>query len=131
MSRAGMYFDVSADFAVVVAGLAALNQAGVYPDWCTAVVLVMFLQFIATSLSGRMRYDPLGRYYGGFLYGLVGCSIAADGLASVHGGAVLAVVTTACIVSRVWTGIQSGLARTRHTRLPDRSEKAALVSRSS
>lgn len=99
-SRAGLYFDATADFIVVAAGMLAFARNGLYPDWCAAVVVAMYAQFVGTSLKWRVLYDPLGRYYGGFLLGLLALSVALPETATRYGWQVLVCFTVACIVSR-------------------------------
>lgn len=62
------YGDAVADCVLVLVVCAALVLEGVYPTWLPIVLLVMFGQFVATSGLERPVYDPIGKYYGGFLY---------------------------------------------------------------
>ena len=71
----GAYFDATADFLVVMAGLAGL-AAGGFPAWPLAVVVVMFAQFVLSSGRGRPRYDPVGKYYGGLLFAVIAAGAA-------------------------------------------------------
>lgn len=67
-SSKGAYFDITADFIFVVAGFSAFIIRGVYPFWLLIVIIFMFLQFIITSKSKNPIYDPVGKYYGAFLF---------------------------------------------------------------
>ena len=107
-TRVGMYFDATADFLMVLAGMMGLVSRGLYPAWCPVVVTVMFGQFIASSLGLRLGYDPLGKYYGGFLLGLVFAGILLPSIAASHGPAALGAFTAACIVSRGVSLLHSG-----------------------
>ncbi len=67
-SSRGAYFDVTADFILVLAGFTALVIKNIYPSWILIIIIFMFLQFIITSRSRIPTYDPVGKYYGAFLF---------------------------------------------------------------
>jgi CDP-diacylglycerol--glycerol-3-phosphate 3-phosphatidyltransferase/cardiolipin synthase len=67
-SSAGAYLDVIADFILVSAGFLGLVSLGFYPFWVILLVVFMFLQFLATSKAQKPIYDPVGKYYGSFLF---------------------------------------------------------------
>lgn len=67
-SSAGAYLDVTADFILVFAGFSGLVSLGFYPFWVILLVVFMFLQFLATSKTRKPIYDPVGKYYGFFLF---------------------------------------------------------------
>jgi phosphatidylglycerophosphate synthase len=92
-SRAGAYFDVLADFAVIVAALLAFAWIGVYPAWLVALTALVFAAFVASSRLVPTIYDPVGRYIGGILFAAVAATlIVHDTLAQ---AVILWVVTTA------------------------------------
>ena len=64
----GAYFDVTADFILILAGFSAFVIKGIYPFWILFIIIFMFLQFIITSKSRIPIYDPVGKYYGSFLF---------------------------------------------------------------
>ena len=64
----GAYFDITADFILVLAGFSAFVIKGVYPFWIIVIIIFMFIQFIVTSRSKVIIYDPVGKYYGAFLF---------------------------------------------------------------
>jgi len=99
----GAYLDVSADFAVVVAGFGSLAVLGVYPWWLLGLFALMFGQFLLTSDGkGPPRYDPIGKHYGVVLYGALGLTLALPDLALTQATAALLLVLTAITVgSRV------------------------------
>ena len=66
-SRAGAYFDVWADFAVIVAVFGGLASAGVVPVWPLFPIGLSFALFLATSDKRPTIYDPVGRSIGGIL----------------------------------------------------------------
>ena len=67
-SRAGAYFDATADFAVIAAGFAAFTWIGIYPFWLVGMIGLAFVVFLVTSRLTPSIYDPVGRYIGGVLY---------------------------------------------------------------
>jgi len=71
----GSYLDATADFLVVLASFTAFVRQGVYPWWTVLVIVSMFLQFIVTSKLGRPIYDPVGKYYGTFLFAAIGVTL--------------------------------------------------------
>jgi CDP-diacylglycerol---glycerol-3-phosphate 3-phosphatidyltransferase len=64
----GAYFDVIADFILVLAGFLAFAIKGIYPYWILVVIVFMFIQFMVTSRLKNPIYDPVGKYYGAFLF---------------------------------------------------------------
>jgi phosphatidylglycerophosphate synthase len=74
-SRAGAYFDVAADFAVIAAAFAAFARIGVYPAWLVGLIALVFLLFIVSSWLVGEIYDPIGRYIGGFLFAAVAATL--------------------------------------------------------
>ena len=99
----GAYLDVSADFAVMVAGFGSLAVLGVYAWWLLALFALMFGQFLLTSgREGPPRYDPIGKHYGVVLYGALGLTLALPDLALTQAMAgLLLVLTTITVGSRV------------------------------
>jgi CDP-diacylglycerol--glycerol-3-phosphate 3-phosphatidyltransferase len=71
----GPYFDATADFLLVLAGFSAFVIKGVYPFWTLLLIGAMFLQFILTSGLRRPVYDPVGKYYGVFLFAAIGVTL--------------------------------------------------------
>lgn len=67
-SSVGAYLDITADFILVLAGFTAFVLNGVYPFWVLIIIIFMFLQFLITSKFQILIYDPLGKYYGLFLF---------------------------------------------------------------
>jgi phosphatidylglycerophosphate synthase len=67
-SRAGAYFDATADFAVIVAGFSAFAWLEIYPAWLVALIALAFLVFVLSSRLTPAIYDPVGRYVGGILF---------------------------------------------------------------
>ena len=67
-SSRGAYFDSIADFIFVLTGFLAFIIKGIYPFWILVIIVFMFLQFIITSKLKNPIYDPIGKYYGAFLF---------------------------------------------------------------
>jgi phosphatidylglycerophosphate synthase len=66
-STVGAYFDVWADFAIIVAVFGGLAAAGIVPAWPIVPIGLSFGLFLATSSRQPTIYDPIGRYIGGIL----------------------------------------------------------------
>lgn len=64
----GAYLDVVADFIWILAAFSAFIIIGLYPEWLIIIFLFMFVQFIVTSRFKVPIYDPVGKYYGYFLF---------------------------------------------------------------
>jgi phosphatidylglycerophosphate synthase len=67
-SSFGAYFDVTADFILIMAGFSAFILNGIYPFGLLLLLIFMFLQFVITSKAHVPIYGPLGKYYGSFLF---------------------------------------------------------------
>jgi phosphatidylglycerophosphate synthase len=66
-SKAGAWFDVSADFLVIASAFIAFAVAGILSSWPLVWIGGSFVVFVATSGLGPSLYDPLGRYIGGIV----------------------------------------------------------------
>jgi phosphatidylglycerophosphate synthase len=75
-SEHGARFDAWADFAVIQAALLAAAYRGIFGYWPAGVAALCFFQFVWSSRGGALRYDPVGRAYGGVLLGAVGTVLA-------------------------------------------------------
>ena len=49
---------------------------GLYPLWMILLIVAMFIQFVLTSRLERPVYDPVGKYYGLFLFCAIGATVA-------------------------------------------------------
>ena len=90
-----------ADFFLVLAAFSAFALKGLYPFWMLLLIVVMFAQFVLTSKLARPIYDPVGKYYGVFLFCAVGVTLVLP-YAAVR-QAVLVVIlgfTVASVISR-------------------------------
>jgi CDP-diacylglycerol--glycerol-3-phosphate 3-phosphatidyltransferase/cardiolipin synthase len=67
---------VTADFLCILAAFSAFVIGGLYPFWILLLIVAMFVQFLLTSKRGRPVYDPVGKYYGAFLFTAIGITLA-------------------------------------------------------
>ena len=98
----GAYFDATADFLLVLAAFLAFVMEGIYPFWTLLLIGSMFAQFILTSGLKRPIYDPVGKYYGLFLFAAVGVTLVFPKPA-VYNAVLVGIVgfTVASVASRV------------------------------
>ncbi len=71
VSSWGGYLDIVADFILVIFSFTAFVLLGIYPSWVLILIVLMFSQFIITSRFKKPVYDPIGKYYGGFLFSII------------------------------------------------------------
>jgi CDP-diacylglycerol--glycerol-3-phosphate 3-phosphatidyltransferase/cardiolipin synthase len=95
------YSDAAADFVLVLAAFSAFVIEGLYPSWMLLLIAAMFAQFVLTSRLARPVYDPVGKYYGVFLFCAVGVTLALP-FAAVRQAMVVAILgcTIASVISR-------------------------------
>ena len=72
-SAQGAFLDVIADIICIVSMLLLLGLRGVIPLWLFLAPLAAAAAFFLTSGRTSPRYDPIGKYYGGILFVVVGC----------------------------------------------------------
>ena len=68
VSAAGGYWDAIADFLFITTVFSLFVCAGLYPWWMLALTSAMFAQFVVSSGIKQPTYDPVGKYYGIFLF---------------------------------------------------------------
>ena len=97
----GPYSDAVADFFLVLAAFSAFVLKGLYPFWMLLLIVAMFAQFVLTSRLARPIYDPVGKYYGLFLFCAVGVTLVLP-YAAVRQAVLLAILgfTIASVISR-------------------------------
>lgn len=78
-SRFGAYFDVTTDFILVLSLFAAFLPKGFCADWALFVMAAEFVGFVLTSHYLTKIYDPVGKYYGSLLFGVVGLRFFLSG----------------------------------------------------
>lgn len=71
----GAYLDTVADFILIVTVFLAFIITGIYPYWVLILIIFMFIQFILTSGTKKPIYDPIGKYYGAFLFATAGITL--------------------------------------------------------
>ncbi len=109
----GAYSDPIADFVLVLAAFMAFVVEGVYPFWILLMVLSMFAQFVITSKPGRPVYDPIGKYYGVFLFAAVGMALLFPYMVVYNSVLVLILGFTIVSLSSRIIFLVGGLARIR------------------
>jgi len=67
----GAYLDIVADFILVLIAFLTFIIIGIYPYWLLFLIILVFLQFILTSRLKVLIYDPIGKYYGAFLFAII------------------------------------------------------------
>lgn len=70
-SDSGAYFDIIADFFLVLIAFLAFVMNEIYPFWILILIILVFFQFIVTSKFKILIYDPIGKYYGAFLFAII------------------------------------------------------------
>lgn len=66
--KMGTFFDSAADFALIMGSFALFYAHGLYPAWVLILILFSYAQFVLTSLHRVQIIDPVGKYFGSFLY---------------------------------------------------------------
>ncbi len=97
----GPYSDAVADFTLVLAAFSAFVLKSLYPFWMLLLIVAMFAQFALTSGLARPIYDPVGKYYGVFLFCAVGVTLVLP-YAAVRQVVLVAILgfTIASVISR-------------------------------
>ena len=78
-TKFGTYFDVTTDFIFVFCMFLTFNSKGFVPEWILAIITLVFVLFIITSVYSDEIYDPVGKYYGSLLYSAIGLRFAVSG----------------------------------------------------
>jgi phosphatidylglycerophosphate synthase len=71
-SKLGCFFDVFGDFSLIISTVIALIFKEIYPLWVLILVIAMFMQFLLTFKNEEPIYDSVGKYYGSFLFCILG-----------------------------------------------------------
>lgn len=109
-SPRGAWLDTVADFGVVLCGFGAFAMRDLYPWWLLLVFGAMFAQFVFTSrCAKRPLYDPIGKYYGAVLFGVIGATLAfPDGGLIVGMTVAVLAFSAVSIASRTYQLLRSG-----------------------
>jgi phosphatidylglycerophosphate synthase len=101
-TKFGAYLDATFDFFFVVSMLLYFVVKGFYPVWLLFPIILVYVQFVLTSLLSKVIYDPVRKYYGSLLYGAVGLTLLFSGqLIYVIVTAGIMVATAASLLSRL------------------------------
>ena len=102
-SQFGSYFDVTADFILVIGMFVTFFTAEIYSVWVIVLIASVFLQFIVSNIYSKQTiYDPIGKYYGSLMFGAVGLTLLfTEEIAYSIVTAGIAVTSVASIVSRL------------------------------
>ena len=75
----GAYFDVTTDFVFVSVMFLVFILEGFYPLWTLLLIVLVFAQFMITSIYLKQaNYDPVGKYYGSLMYCGVGLTLLSQ-----------------------------------------------------
>ena len=78
-SSFGAYYDATVDAVFIITMFGVFFVSGCYPYWVLLLILFMYAQFVITSFSLEVIYDPIGKYYGSLLYGAIGLTLLFSG----------------------------------------------------
>lgn len=78
-SKFGAYFDVTTDFISIFSLFVAFIPKGFCAEWVLLVIAAVFAEFFLTSRYLTKIYDPVGKYYGSLLFGLIGLRFFLSG----------------------------------------------------
>ena len=70
-TNVGSYLDVTADFALIITTFGAFVIKGWYDPLILMLITIMFILFIGTSGLIKPLYDPVGKYLGAYLMGMI------------------------------------------------------------
>ena len=95
-SRVGFYLDACADFVAVFSALILFARCGFLTMIAPILITVVFLYFIFTAHINTNGYDPLGKYFGAWLYLVVigvlatpDCGLKAAAAPAIYAASVL------------------------------------------
>jgi len=69
------YLDPVSDFIFIFLSFSAFIIKGIYPVIVLFVLIFMFIQFVFTSGFENPVYDPVGKYYGIFIFFVIGITL--------------------------------------------------------
>ncbi|MDD1775968.1 MAG: CDP-alcohol phosphatidyltransferase family protein [Candidatus Methanomethylicus sp.] len=67
-SKHGAYFDASADFILIMGIFLTFAIKQTHSFWIPLLIALCFSQFLFTGKNRANIYDPIGKYFGSFLY---------------------------------------------------------------
>jgi phosphatidylglycerophosphate synthase len=71
----GSYLDVTADFVLILTCFSAYVIKGWYDPLILMLITTMFILFVTTSGLKKPVYDPIGKYLGSYLMGMIFISL--------------------------------------------------------
>lgn len=69
------YLDPVADFILILLSFYAFSLKSIYSPWLLVMFILLFLFFIITSNDSKPLYDPIGKYYGIYIFITIGLTI--------------------------------------------------------
>ena len=78
-TKFGAHLDATIDFLFIFGMLLNFIAEGFYPVWLLFPLILVYVQFMLTSLFSKVVYDPVGKYYGSLLYGAIGLTLLFSG----------------------------------------------------
>jgi phosphatidylglycerophosphate synthase len=74
-SNIGSYLDVTSDFVLIITCFFAYVIRNWYDPLILLLIITMFILFIGTSGLQKPVYDPVGKYLGAYLMGMIFISL--------------------------------------------------------
>lgn len=99
-SRTGAYYDSIADFCIIIGVFIMFTAKGLCLYWIPAIIVFSFTLFMTTSIRGAQIYDPIGKYFGCFLYVTIAVLTVAPTL-NILASLVIAIAFAASLASRI------------------------------
>lgn len=93
------YLDPISDFILIFTCFLAFVINNTYPSMILLLIIFMFAQFLLSSEFKNPIYDPIGKYYGIFLYIMVGITISTNNY--IESRLILLVILLMTIVSLI------------------------------
>ena len=79
-SRIGAYFDVIVDFVFISTIYLLFILKNIFPLWILFIIVAVFGEFILKNFYyNQTSYDPIGKYYGSILLGVIGLTLVLEG----------------------------------------------------
>lgn len=95
------YLDPVSDFIFILFSFSAFALKGIYPMIILFILIFMFVQFIVSSGIKNPVYDPVGKYYGIFLFFVIGITLFLEKDNYGSAIAMILLVSTASLLSRI------------------------------
>jgi CDP-diacylglycerol--glycerol-3-phosphate 3-phosphatidyltransferase/cardiolipin synthase len=99
-SRKGAYYDSIADFCLIIGVFLIFTAKSVCPYWIPVIIIFSFTLFMITSIHRIQIYDPIGKYFGGFLYVTIAVLTVAPTL-NILASLIIAIFFIVSLASRI------------------------------